>query len=172
MSLILWDKVVTLFLCFCVFFFKVAHFYNTVDQQMIPSQKPMMLDSALAFERLVKNPKAGSKEGGGKTQVTWDNPPELEAYIDKLQAAADKLTSENRRLRKCHHNISDKVKYVAQFRVHCIFMALQKIWSTRRWKIFSGWHLMRSTKRDIFQVAELCVVSPFSLRELRSLSWE
>ena len=82
---------------------------------MIPSQKPMMLDSALAFERLVKNPKAGSKEGGGKTQVTWDNPPELEAYIDKLQAAADKLTSENRRLRKCHHNISDKVKHVAQF---------------------------------------------------------
>ena len=82
---------------------------------MIPSQKPMMLDSALAFERLVKNPKAGSKEGGGKTQVTWDNPPELEAYIDKLQAAADKLTSENRRLRKCHHNISDKVKYVLSF---------------------------------------------------------
>ena len=77
---------------------------------MISSQKPMMLDSALGFERLVKNPKAGSKEGGGKTQVTWDNPPELEAYIDKLQAAADKLTSENRRLRKCHHNISDKVK--------------------------------------------------------------
>ena len=68
-----------------------------------------MLDSALSFERLVKNPKTGSKESGGKTQVTWDNPPELEAYIDKLQAAADKLTSENRRLRKCHYNISDKV---------------------------------------------------------------
>ena len=77
---------------------------------MIPSQKPMMLDSALGFERLVKNPKAGSKESGGKTQVTWDNPQELEAYIDKLQAATDKLTSENRRLRKCHHNICDKVQ--------------------------------------------------------------
>ena len=70
-----------------------------------------MLDSALGFERLVKNPKTGSKESGGKTQVTWDNPLELEAYIDKLQAAADKLTSENRRLRKCHYNISDKVRY-------------------------------------------------------------
>ena len=70
-----------------------------------------MLDSALSFERLVKNPKTGSKESGGKTQVTWDNPPELEAYIDKLQAAADQLTSENRRLRKCHYNISDKVFY-------------------------------------------------------------
>ena len=69
----------------------------------------MMLDSALAFERLVKNPKIGSKESGGKIQVTWDNPLELEAYIDKLQSAAQRLTSENRRLRKCHQNISDKV---------------------------------------------------------------
>lgn len=79
---------------------------------MIPSQQSMMLDSALSFERLVKNPKTGSKESGGKTQVTWDNPLELEAYIDKLQAAADKLTSENRRLRKCHYNIRDKVEYL------------------------------------------------------------
>lgn len=91
------------------FLLQVAHFYNTIDQQMIPSQQSMMLDSALGFERLVKSPKTGSKESGGKTQVTWDNPLELEAYIDKLQAAADKLTSENRRLRKCHYNISDKV---------------------------------------------------------------
>lgn len=96
-------------LCSCSSLLQVAHFYNTIDQQMIPSQQTMMLDSALGFERLVKNPKTGSKESGGKTQVTWDNPPELEAYIDKLQAAADKLTSENRRLRKCHYNISDKV---------------------------------------------------------------
>lgn len=38
---------------------QVAHFYNTIDQQMIPSQQAMMLESALAFERLVKNPKSG-----------------------------------------------------------------------------------------------------------------
>ena len=97
---------------------QVAHFYNTIDQQMIPSQQSMMLDSALGFERLVKNPKTGSKESGGKTQVTWDNPLELEGYIDKLQAAADKLTSENRRLRKCHYNISDKVQYLLDRSVH------------------------------------------------------
>jgi dynein heavy chain 2 len=76
---------------------------------MIPSQQAMMLDSALAFERLIKNPKHGSKDASGKVQVTWDNPAELEIYIDRLQAAADRLTSENRRLRKCHYNISDKV---------------------------------------------------------------
>lgn len=70
----------------------------------------MMLQSALAFERIIKNPKGGSKDGGsGKVQVTWDNPQELETYIVKLQAAAERLTTENRRLRKWHYVLSDKV---------------------------------------------------------------
>jgi len=43
--------------------FQVAHFYNTIDQQMIPSQQAMMLEAAMAFEHLIKNPKAGSKAG-------------------------------------------------------------------------------------------------------------
>lgn len=42
-------------------------------------------------------------------QVTWDNPTELEAYITKLQGIADRLTTENRRLRKCHFQLVDKV---------------------------------------------------------------
>uniref|UniRef100_A0A3Q4HAW8 Cytoplasmic dynein 2 heavy chain 1 n=1 Tax=Neolamprologus brichardi TaxID=32507 RepID=A0A3Q4HAW8_NEOBR len=33
---------------------QVAHFYNTIDQQMIPSQRPMMLNLALAFEHVIK----------------------------------------------------------------------------------------------------------------------
>lgn len=33
---------------------QVAHFYNTIDQQMIPSQRPMMLGLALAFEQVIK----------------------------------------------------------------------------------------------------------------------
>ena len=47
------------YLCLNVCVGQVAHFYNTIDQQMIPSQKPMMLESAKAFERLAKNPKTG-----------------------------------------------------------------------------------------------------------------
>lgn len=39
---------------------QVAHFYNTLDQQMISCQQPMMLNSAIAFEKLVKNPKTGN----------------------------------------------------------------------------------------------------------------
>uniref|UniRef100_A0A670IVV3 Dynein cytoplasmic 2 heavy chain 1 n=1 Tax=Podarcis muralis TaxID=64176 RepID=A0A670IVV3_PODMU len=81
---------------------QVAHFYNSIDQQMIPSQKPMMLQSALAFEQIIKHSKA---EG----QITWDNPKELEAYIKKLQIAAERLATENRKLRKWHTNFTEKV---------------------------------------------------------------
>ena len=40
------------FFCVC----QVAHFYNTIDQEMLPSQQSMMLESALAFEDLIKHP--------------------------------------------------------------------------------------------------------------------
>uniref|UniRef100_H2M4S9 Cytoplasmic dynein 2 heavy chain 1 n=1 Tax=Oryzias latipes TaxID=8090 RepID=H2M4S9_ORYLA len=88
---------------------QVANFYNTIDQQMIPSQRPMMLSLALAFERVIKNPRSLSKESGGKLQITWDNPKELEGYIAKLQSAAEKLSTENRKLRKWHTDFIDKV---------------------------------------------------------------
>ena len=45
----------------------------------------------------------------GHVTITWDNPEELEEYISRLQSAADRLTSENRRLRKCHGTLIDKV---------------------------------------------------------------
>ncbi|KAM4627347.1 cytoplasmic dynein 2 heavy chain 1 [Polymixia lowei] len=88
---------------------QVAHFYNTIDQQMIPSQRPMMLSLALAFEQVIKNPRSQSKESGGKLQITWDNPKELEVYITKLQSAAEKLSTENRKLRKWHTDFTEKV---------------------------------------------------------------
>ncbi|XP_068037518.1 cytoplasmic dynein 2 heavy chain 1 isoform X5 [Anomalospiza imberbis] len=85
---------------------QVAHFYNSIDQQMIWSQKPMMLQSALAFEQIIKHSKSGP---GGKAQITWDNPRELEAYIQKLQGAAERISTENRKLRKWHTNFIQKV---------------------------------------------------------------
>ncbi|XP_075905861.1 cytoplasmic dynein 2 heavy chain 1 [Nelusetta ayraudi] len=89
---------------------QVAHFYNTIDQQMIPSQRPMMLGLALAFEQVIKNPRSQSKESDGKLQITWDNPKELEVYISKLQSAAEKLSTENRKLRKWHTDFIEKVE--------------------------------------------------------------
>ena len=46
---------------------------------------------------------------GGRVHITWERVEELEEYIKKLQSAADKLTTENRILRKHHSTICDKV---------------------------------------------------------------
>ncbi|XP_062329494.1 dynein cytoplasmic 2 heavy chain 1 [Osmerus eperlanus] len=89
---------------------QVAHFYNTIDQQMIPSQRPMMLNHALAFEQVIKqNPRSQSRESGGKLHITWDNPKELEVYIAKLQSSAERLSTENRKLRRWHTDFTEKV---------------------------------------------------------------
>lgn len=85
---------------------QLAHFYNSIDKQMLPCQQSLMLESALQFEKLIKNPK-GSKGNNG--QITWDNPDDLERYTLNLQAAAEKLSTENRKLRKLHQKISEIV---------------------------------------------------------------
>uniref|UniRef100_A0A8C9IFY6 Dynein cytoplasmic 2 heavy chain 1 n=1 Tax=Piliocolobus tephrosceles TaxID=591936 RepID=A0A8C9IFY6_9PRIM len=101
---------------------QVAHFYNSIDQQMIRSQRPMMLQSALAFEQIIKNSKTGS---GGKSQITWDNPKELEGYIQKLQNAAERLATENRKLRKWHTTFCEKV---------VVLMNIDLLRQQQRWK--------------------------------------
>ncbi|XP_029699181.1 cytoplasmic dynein 2 heavy chain 1 isoform X3 [Takifugu rubripes] len=88
---------------------QVAHFYSTIEQQMIPSQRPMMLVLALAFEQIIKNPRSSSKDSDGRLQITWNNPRELESYIIQLQDAAEKLSTENRKLRKWHSDFTEKV---------------------------------------------------------------
>lgn len=58
---------------------------------------------------LCQNPHAQLKESGGKLQITWENPKELEVYITKLQSAAEKLSTENRKLCKWHSGFIEKV---------------------------------------------------------------
>uniref|UniRef100_F7FIP1 Dynein cytoplasmic 2 heavy chain 1 n=1 Tax=Monodelphis domestica TaxID=13616 RepID=F7FIP1_MONDO len=101
---------------------QVAHFYNSIDQQMIQSQRPMMLQSALAFEQIIKNSKPGA---GEKSQITWDNPKELEGYIQKLQSAAERLATENRKLRKWHATFCEKV---------VVLMNIDLLRQQQRWK--------------------------------------
>ncbi|XP_070553238.1 cytoplasmic dynein 2 heavy chain 1-like isoform X2 [Ptychodera flava] len=127
---------------------QVAHFYNTIDQQMIPSQQAMMLDTALAFEKIIKNPKPGAKESNGKVQITWDNPEELEAYIGKLQAAADRLTSENRRLRKCHNIVCEKAVSL---------MSIDLLRQQSRWKegLMDIRHLMANLVQQGFRAENM-----------------
>ena len=90
---------------------QVANFYNTIEKQIVRSQKPLLLDYALVFERLATNPKASTGEGGrgpGKT-ITWADPAQLESYIKHLHDAAEKLTQENRKLRQIHTQMGEQV---------------------------------------------------------------
>ncbi|XP_015268586.1 PREDICTED: cytoplasmic dynein 2 heavy chain 1 [Gekko japonicus] len=120
---------------------QVAHFYNSIDQQMIPSQKPMMLQSALAFEQIIKHSKS---EG----PITWDNPKVLEAYIKKLQSAAERLATENRKLRKWHTTFAEKVVGL---------MNIDLLRQQQRWKdglqelraVFSGLEAQGFLSRDM-----------------------
>ena len=63
----------------------MAHFYNNIETQIVRSQKPLLLDFALAFEQLATNPRAQSTadKKGGKV-ITWSDPNQLEEYIQQL----------------------------------------------------------------------------------------
>jgi dynein heavy chain 2 len=78
---------------------QIANFHNTIGDQMIPSQRPMMLEAAKAFTALV------NQQNG----VTWSNTVELDDYIRRLKAATHRLARENKELAKCHLMIKERV---------------------------------------------------------------
>ncbi|KUF93461.1 hypothetical protein AM588_10011263 [Phytophthora nicotianae] len=61
---------------------KVANFYNSIEAQIIDEQKPMLLDSLLAFEDAVQRPGI-AQSNNQKTKskdVTWANLDECDEY--------------------------------------------------------------------------------------------
>jgi dynein heavy chain 2 len=93
---------------------QVSHFYNTIDQQMLPCHQAILLESAVAFEALIKTApvRAGTTPTATAMQVTWDDPKQLHTFIQRLQAAAQRLTMQNRRLRTLHSQIEEKVYFL------------------------------------------------------------
>ncbi|VDN07166.1 unnamed protein product [Thelazia callipaeda] len=88
-------------------YLQIVHFYNTVDQQMLPCQQAMMLDEAMIFEKLMLS---NQKDEMAANVICRDNPNHLREFVERLQEAAERLTLRNRRLRKVHNEISDKMK--------------------------------------------------------------
>ncbi|KAG5188874.1 hypothetical protein JKP88DRAFT_287142 [Tribonema minus] len=88
---------------------KVANFYNNMETQIIDAQKPMLLDSLLAFEEVVTQPTLTKGRGTTSGQITWANEVECAQYVARLQGAADTLSLENRRLRKVHDELCKRV---------------------------------------------------------------
>ena len=77
---------------------QVANFYNTIGEQIIPSQMGMLALEAQKFENIVS-----------RTDVRWDNPDSCERYMKQLMGAAETLTSRNRRLRSKHQQLAGDV---------------------------------------------------------------
>ena len=80
---------------------KTANFYNSISEQMIDVQEQLLLDSLNAFASVVSKPSLTRSDN----DITWTNPAECENYIRLLQEAAEKLSCENRWLRKIHESL-------------------------------------------------------------------
>lgn len=66
---------------------------------MIPSQRPMMLTSALELSRLVQE----------ETVVSWGDIKSVEKYVDILKTAVENLSKENNLLASYYYQIANKV---------------------------------------------------------------
>ena len=84
---------------------KVANFWNSLGEQIVASQRPMLLNALKAFEKMVR---ARTSEGG--VAITWRTPGECEQYVDRLQSAAEKLAAENGALRRSHAQLVGQVR--------------------------------------------------------------
>jgi dynein heavy chain 2 len=79
---------------------QIANFYNNVHTQVIKSQSAMLIEPASLLETVVQKFEKNKRE--------W-NKKEGEKYIAQLKDAAEKFTAENRKLRKYHLMISERV---------------------------------------------------------------
>lgn len=86
-------------------------------------------------------------------QITWDSVEQLEDYTSRLRAAAEKLTTENRRLRRSHADLVVKVGGV---------MSVDLLRQPQRWKdmLMEIRHMMaalvqvRERERDMYITPE------------------
>jgi dynein heavy chain 2 len=84
---------------------QVANFYNSMAEQILPSQLGMLLHEAQQFESVVRDQ---------QTNLTWNQPDLIEKYMNKLTAAAENLTSRNRKLRSLHLNLANQLASLLQ----------------------------------------------------------
>ena len=71
---------------------QVAHFYNTIDQQMINCQKPMLIESAKRFEKVIRSVRGGGKGTASSVSVEpndvrWSDVKRVEAYVNEVHDA-------------------------------------------------------------------------------------
>ena len=89
-------------------------------------------------------------DGQGGVQITWDSPEQLEDYTNRLRAAAERLTAENRRLRRCHADLVVKVGGV---------MSVDLLRQPQRWK-----DLLMEMRHMMASLVQVCVGVPSQVK--------
>jgi len=113
---------------------KTANFYNSISEQMIDVQEQLLLDSLTAFASIVSKPSLTRSD----SDVSWSNPAECENYIRMLQEAAEKLSSENRWLRKIHESLCNQTVGLMQ---------VDLLRQTETWK--TKWRLIKEKMNTV-----------------------
>ena len=83
---------------------KIAYFYNTADQQMIPSQRPMLLEIAIELETQVKKCQ----------KITWQDLESLEEIMPEINRITTKFNTENQKLRQYEQLFLQKLGHLNQ----------------------------------------------------------
>ncbi|XP_050420010.1 cytoplasmic dynein 2 heavy chain 1 [Adelges cooleyi] len=78
---------------------QIASFHNTIGDRMIPSQRPMMLASAVELMNLVKR----------QQSITWTNASSVDNYILEMRKQMEKISLENQTLANYHQVASNKI---------------------------------------------------------------
>jgi dynein heavy chain 2 len=86
---------------------QICNFYNNLSAELLPSQKFMVLQPALAFEQLFSDKQSGMKK------VQWAKLDQLEAFTRNVKDGAERLRSVNRRLRNGHSQVNSEVVQLA-----------------------------------------------------------
>ncbi|CAH1183888.1 unnamed protein product, partial [Phaedon cochleariae] len=84
---------------------QIANFHNTIGDRMIPSQKPMMLASALELSKLVQEQEV----------VSWGDEKSVDKYVGTLKTAVEKLSRENNLLTMYNSQIIEKIQELKQY---------------------------------------------------------
>ncbi|XP_016964184.1 cytoplasmic dynein 2 heavy chain 1 [Drosophila biarmipes] len=72
------------YMCYARRLQQIATFHNTIGDRMIPCQRPIMLKNALELQGLVQS-----------ETVAWQDESSVQRYVDILQAAVSRLSTDN-----------------------------------------------------------------------------
>lgn len=87
------------YMCYARRLQQIATFHNTIGDRMIPCQRPIMLKNALELQRLVQS-----------ETVAWQDESSVQRYVNTLQEAVSKLSTDNTLLVGYHEQAKRTVK--------------------------------------------------------------